>query len=114
VKPYQYVRFEWFDVDLDKLMEELKESFEVKLKQFPTSEDDMSLRKNEREELVVKADTLNAFLSLSKAVMFQKTVAPFTKRDLELRKKIFEYYTKTRHTPFPWGFVSEPKFETEE
>ena len=104
-KPYHYVRFEWRNVDLKKLKEEVEESFYVRLRELPRGEKDWSLLRNERDEFVVKADTLNAYLSLSRAVMFQKTPAPFTRKDIELRKKIFEFYTKTRNSPFPWGFT---------
>ena len=66
---------------------------------------------DEKEQLIVKADTLIARLSLFRAGLSQKKVATFTERDLELRKKVFALYPRSRPTPFPWSFTSEPKFE---
>ena len=61
-------------------------------------------------EFLFKADTLYAAISPSKATLFQKTRSPFTPKDLELRKKILEWYT--------WSFAGivftkEPKFEVQ-
>lgn len=61
-------------------------------------------------ELLFKADTLYAAISPSKATLFQKKRAPFTAKDLELRKRILEGYPFT-YTGIP--FV-EPKFEIQE
>jgi len=61
--------------------------------------------------LKVSADTLSAMLSRFRALLYQKEAAPFTARDMELRKKVLELYTRDRSTPFLWGFRSEPKFE---
>ena len=61
-------------------------------------------------ELLFKADTLYAAISTSRATLFQKKPSPFTPKDLELRKRIFEWY--------PWHFAGivfakEPKFEVQ-
>lgn len=63
-------------------------------------------------ELKLKADTLNAFISLTRAILFQKERAPFTPRDMELRKRILEIYPRNRPTPFLIN--DEPKFEVNE
>ena len=62
-------------------------------------------------EILLKADTLYAAISPTKATLFQKTRSPFTPKDLELRKSIFEWYT--------WHFAGivftkEPKFEVQD
>ncbi|RJS90132.1 hypothetical protein CW700_01645 [Candidatus Bathyarchaeota archaeon] len=63
---------------------------------------------------MVKADTLSAFLSAWRAVLFQKYKAPFTKRDLELREILFRLYPRITPTPLPFSFSQEPPFEVEE
>ena len=52
-------------------------------------------------------------LSPMRAVLSQKEAAPFTKKDVELRKKVLEFYPRSRPTPFPWQFISEPEYEAE-
>jgi hypothetical protein len=101
-------------VDLDKIAKDFKDQFEVKVMTYPKDDIEMSLHKDDRDEILVKADTLIAFLSGFRAVVFQKEPKPFTKKDLELRRKIWEIYPHDRATPFPWLFKSEPKFEVEE
>jgi hypothetical protein len=44
--------------------------------------------------------------------MSQKKPAPFTAKDLELRKRVMELYPKERPTFLPLHFGSEPQFET--
>ena len=62
----------------------------------------------------LKADTLNAFISLAGAVLFQKERTPFTHRDMQLRKRILEIYPRNRPTPFPFLVNDEPNFEIKE
>jgi hypothetical protein len=110
---YHYVRFLWYgEVNLDKIAEDFAE-YEPTLREEPEDSSRMSFHIYNLRELKVKADTLRAFLSLTRAVLFQRERKPFTKRDVELRKKIFEIYTKDRPTPFPWLLLNEPKFEVE-
>ncbi len=47
---------------------------------------DLSLFRGHRWEILLKADTLSAFLSTSRAILFQKGRHPFTKKDMELRR----------------------------
>lgn len=111
-KPYHHVRFRWWDtVDLEKASEELGKGYEVK--KVEHTEDPSSLYKEDRREIVVKADTLTASLSLFRVVLNQKNAAPFTERDMELRDKMHELYPHDRPTPFPWAFNPEPKFDVE-
>jgi len=112
-EPYHYVRFRWWSrVDLEQTEREFSKEFEVERKIYPRDEMELALRKDEREEVIVRADTLTATLSVFMAVLSQKQVAPFTDRDMELRKKVLEAYPRSRPTPFPWSFTHEPKFET--
>jgi hypothetical protein len=111
-KPYHYVRFTWLrKVDLEKMAVELGEKFRVEHRTLPSSETEFSLFKDEREGLKVTADTLSAFLYPMKAVLYQREAAPFTPKDLELRRIVLERYPRSRPTPLPWSFSVEPKFE---
>jgi len=108
-KPYGHVRFRWWDtVDLEKASEELGKSYEVKKVEHTL--DPSSLYKEDRREIVVKADTLKASLSLFRVVLNQEKPAPFTAKDSQLRKRMRELYPHDRPTPFPWSFNPEPKF----
>ena len=78
----------------------------------PSIDLELTTRKDERAELLVKSETLVVFLSTYRAVMSQKKLAPFTAKDLELRKRVMELYPKERPTFLPLHFSSEPKFET--
>jgi hypothetical protein len=59
-------------------------------------------------EILFKADNLYATISPSRAVLFQKSRTPFTLKDLELRKTIFDLYSSRFTLPI---FDPEPKFE---
>jgi len=119
-KPYDYVRFTWWHTHNPReLAEILKDTFTVTFYARPGSleEDrryDLSPYKGQRWEILVKADTLSAFLSAWRAVLFQRERAPFTKRDMKLREMILKLYPRITPTPFPWGFSHEPPFEVEE
>jgi len=112
VKPYHYIRFNWWRrVDLNKAADELRETFSVETYTIPWDERAISLNNEMNEELRVRADTLTAFLSPFKVVLFQRDPAPFTERDVALRKKMIELYPHERPTPFPFMFGTEPRFE---
>ena len=114
-KPYYYIRFRWWrGVGLEKVIKELSKEFEVKKKNFPEYDVDLSLLKDRRVEVEIKADTLNARLSEFCAILYQKEAKPFTSKDLLLRKKILELYSRNKPTPFPWEFSVEPEFEVQE
>jgi hypothetical protein len=115
MEEYYYVRFRWWRrVDLPELSGTLGRSFKVEMSSPPRSAFELSLRKDERDELIVRADTLIARLSAFRAVLLQKGAAPFTARDMELRKNVFELYPRARPTPFPWHFSDEPPYEVAE
>jgi hypothetical protein len=110
---YGYVRFRWWDpVDLDKAVEEFS-SFQAKKIVHARGGQEISLYRDQRDEVRVEADTLQALLSPFRVVINQKEVKPFTVRDMELREKLLKMYPRGRPTPFPWEFSSEPKFEME-
>ena len=67
-----------------------------------------------QEKYLVKADTLQVYLSLTKATLFQKERKAFTEKDVRLRDRIFAVYQHNRSMPLPWGFMQEPHFEVEE
>jgi hypothetical protein len=114
--PYHYVKFRWWSaVDLKSLDEEMRAyEFETKRLEIPKYEVELSIQKDYRDELVVKADTLTAHLSQFRAVMTQKEAEPFSPRDMKLRKRIIEIYPQNRPTPLPWNYILEPKFEVTE
>ena len=114
-KPYHYVRYTWWSKHSPtELVQRLEGEFNVTPPKLEKDDIyDMSLHRGERWEALVKADTLSAFLSASRAVLFQRTRAPFTKKDMDLRKTIFSLYPRNCPTPFPWMFSHEPPFEVE-
>lgn len=114
-EPYRYVRFRWWNrVDLGKVSEELSPRYEVKMLARPSGELEISLYKDERQELEVKSDTLIVLLSAFRAVLSQRQAAKFSPKDMELRKKVIDLYPHERPTPFPWELGPEPKFESVE
>ena len=93
-----------------EIAQELRQSFEV---------DDISPPKSDRvvsvidyeEVLRITADTLIVRLSPGKAVLFQKISAPFTERDLKLRRRILDLYPRNRSVAISISSSREPKFE---
>jgi len=112
---YSYTRFRWVDAaNLDTLAKELREAgFDVSIRQLPTSEYDISPYKNQRTSLHIKADSLNAIISPSRATLAQRVRRPFTARDMRLREIVLEAFPHGASTFFPWGFNVEPAFELE-
>jgi hypothetical protein len=49
----------------------------------------------------------------SRAVLSQRERASFTGRDMRLRERVLEIYTRSRPTPLPMLFGDEPEFEDE-
>ncbi len=116
MRKYSYVRFTWWrEVDIDELGDELSAEYEVKPVKTPESTMyELSLFKNARNETLVRADTIGAYISMFRAVLFQRDRAPFTSRDMALRKRILEAYPRDRPSPFPWAFSDEVPFEVAE
>ena len=113
--PYYYVRFRWDrGADLKALAEELYGNYEFDWFSIERTEEEFSLFKDESVELKVRADTLRAFVSPVRAVLYQKERAPFTPRDIGLRKTLLKWYPKKRLSPMPLLFGTEPEFEIAE
>jgi hypothetical protein len=111
-QPYSHIRFKWWwGADLKEVADELGKEYTVTAVTAKKEGVEISLYKDQRDELKVAADTLTALISPFRAVLSQKERAPFTERDMALRKKIFELYPRDRPTPFPWEWSIEPKFE---
>ena len=110
--PYHHVRFRWWDrANLEKITQNFKGKYIVNTTQYPRYRIEAALHKDDREELIVTADTLMAHLSSFRAVLSQKKSVKFTAKDVELRKDVGKIYTHDRPTPFPWSFSPEPKYE---
>jgi hypothetical protein len=115
LKPYRHLRYRWWaPADLKNLNDNLKHIYKTKKKEMPRGELEINLYKDERDEVIIIAHTLQAFLGRYRAVLNQPEAKPFTKKDQMLRKKVFEIYEHDRPTPLPWFWAIEPKFETEE
>ena len=114
-KPYYYVRFRWErGADLKALAEELSGDYEVEWFSIERTKEEFSLFKGESIELKVRADTLRAFVSPVRAVLYQKERAPFTPRDMGLRETLLKWYPRKRFSPMPLLFGTEPEFEIAE
>jgi hypothetical protein len=114
-EPYHHVRFRWWtSVNLDKLITDYSELYKMEKRVRPRTNEEVSLYKDQRDEVTFKADTLSVAAGAVRAVLYQKEAKPFTSKDLALRKLASELYDKTTPTPFPFGFSSEPKFEVED
>ena len=114
---YRYVRYEWWsDVDIEAVAEELEgKGYTVRRLDLPgLSRYEISIYQNTRQETLVKADTLGAYISRFRATMFQKEAAPFTRRDVELRARLMEIYSRNRPSPAPWMYSHETPFEVAE
>ncbi len=114
-KPYYYVRFRWDrGADLKALAEELSGGYEVEWFSIERTKEEFSLFKDESVELKVRAETLRAFVSSGRAVLYQKVRALFTSRDMGLREALLKWYPRKRLSPMPLMFGTEPKFEIAE
>ena len=103
MKRYYHARHRlWIRVDLTEVTRELKGKFKVEKLSLPNG--DRQIWHDDKEAIRVVADTLRARLSLYTAFLYQKETAPFTERDVDLRKRIFKLY--------PLG-KKESKFEIE-
>jgi hypothetical protein len=115
-RKYNYVRYTWWsEVDIDELSGELSTEFEIKHRPNPSNPlYEFSLFPEARREILVNADTLKAYISMFRTVLFQRDRAPFTPRDMELRRRLLEVYPRDRPSPFPWAFSDEEPFEVAE
>jgi hypothetical protein len=112
-KPYHHVRWNWFrSYKIPELISELKGQFTIimlKQPEFTGMRSERSML--DTQQIVVKADTLSAYVSPIKAVLFQKKSAPFTKKDMELREILLTLYPNSY---VPGDQTREPKFQKEE
>lgn len=112
---YHHVRFRWWErANLEKIAEEFRGKYAVDMRHFPSRAMDIELHKDERDELIVTADTLMGYLSRFRAVLSQKKPAKFTAKDVELRRQVREIYSQDRPTPFPWMYSQEMKYEVQQ
>ncbi len=112
---YYYVRFRWSrGLDFDEIESDLNETFQVEQLSRPYAVTEISLHKNDREKLKVRADTLGALLSPFRAVLYQREPAKFTAADMKLREIILKLYPRISSTFFPWNFSKEPEFQEDE
>jgi hypothetical protein len=110
---YHYVRWRWYSkLDLKEFAEKLSHKYEVKTLPDFGYDLELALMKDARDRFMVKSDTLVAFLSQFRVVITQKKPAPFTSRDVELRKILLENYPYNRPTFLPMHVSDEPEFET--
>ena len=113
---YSYTRFRWVDAaDLGELNKRLTEAgLDVKVREMPTSEHDLSPYRRHRTSLFVKADTLGAIIAAFRATLSQRDKQPFTAKDMRLREIVLEEYPRNSSSFFPWGFNMEPPFTVAE
>jgi hypothetical protein len=112
---YYHIRYRWWTkVDLEELEGELFQEYRVVKHGLPPQELELTLHKDDRIELIVKSDTLTATISGIRAYITQKESAPFTSKDMKLRKKVIDLFPRTRPSPLPVMFHKEPKFEVAE
>lgn len=112
---YSYIRYRWESGnDMDVLERVLSEEFIVARRDYPGSDIEVSLFKEDRIELIVTADRVRAHMNAHQATLSQIEEGAFTKHDMELRARVIEYYPRRRPTPFPWGHSYEPDYEVEE
>jgi len=105
---YRFIRAQWFrKYDLEELSSDLALEFTV-ARPFTSSKEWYMGR--ELGSFLVKGDTLYALLEPDRATLFQKEEAPFTRRDLELRDRVFKLYPHTFRASASF-FTKEPHFE---
>jgi len=101
IRPYFKIRFRWWTpFDIDRFAVEFDGRYNISFRSVYEAEGRIEIFAEARREIRVIADTLYAFLSAYRAVLFQKEVTPLTERDVELEKTILKQYTHARNTPF--------------
>jgi hypothetical protein len=120
-QPYHYVRFRRTPLDFKEAEVSFRlEGFNVEKHDTPTkSETELSMKKFfgtdwNRDHLIVKADTLEAFLTQSVGTLLQRKSSPFTQRDLRLREIVLSSYDETRAGTLSPYVQREPEFDVEE
>jgi hypothetical protein len=119
-QPYHYIRFRSTPLNLREAEASLRlEEFSVEKHDTPPKAELELSMKNffgtdwNRDHLIVKADTLEAFLTQSVATLLQKQLRPFTQRDIRLREIVLDLYRETRSGILSPYLQQEPEFDTE-
>ncbi len=100
-KPYFRVGFRWWSpFDVRKFAEEMKSVYVLEVRNEIDMGDRIDIFRDLRVEIRVRSDTLQAFISPYKAIMFQDEAAPLSRRDLELEEFVLKKYPHVRDTPF--------------
>ena len=98
--PFFRVRFRWWrPFDLDGFTREQGEKYEIDIRPVYIDRGGIDIFGETRREFWVRADTLNAFITAYRAILFQKKTVPLTPLDRELLDYILENYTRSRDTP---------------
>ena len=99
-KPYFRVRFRWWrPFDLEGFAGEYGDRYEIEVRSLYVGWGKIDIFAETRREFRVRGDTLNAFLTVYKAILFQKEAGPLSPKDMELRDYILEKYPHARDTP---------------
>jgi hypothetical protein len=119
-KPFHYVRFRTDPLDLSEAEIGLRaQGFTVEKHNTPPKTGlEISLKQvfnkdYNRDHLVVKADTLEAFLTQAVATLLQRSPKPFTARDMRLRKAVLDLYDKSGPGGLSVYSSEEPEFDVE-
>ena len=99
-RPFFGVRFRWWrPFDLDGFTRDYGEKYEIEIRPIYVGKWSIDVFGDARREFLVRADTLNAYLTAYRAILFQKETAPLTPVDRELLDYILENYPRVRDTP---------------
>jgi hypothetical protein len=100
-RPYFRVGFRWWSpFDVRKFAEKMEGVYALEVRDEIDMEDRIDIFRDLRVEMRVRADTLQAFISPYKAILFQDEVSPLSRRDLELEEFVRKTYPHVRDTPF--------------
>jgi hypothetical protein len=100
-RPYFRAHFRWWSpFDVRKFAEEMEGAYEVEVRDEIDMGDRIDLFRDFRVEIRVKADTLQAFITPYRAIMFQDEAAPLSGMDLDLERLVLRRYPHFRDTPF--------------
>ena len=100
-RPYFKVRFRWWSpFDVRKFAKEMEDFYMLKVRDEIDMGDRIDLFRDFRVEIRVRADTLQAFITPYKAIMFQDEASPLSRRDLKLEEFVLKKYPHVRDTPF--------------
>ena len=113
-KKYTHTFFKWWEpADLTELKHTLQVNYTVTELKPPKTETEISLYKDQRNEIEVKSPNMVAFLSPFRATLSQINEKRLDLKDIELRDIIKDHYPRDRPTPFPWEWNKEPPLKVE-